>query len=562
MSDETRIGYLGPEGTFGEEAARASRPDAQLIACADINRTVESLLREDTDLALLPIDNVIAGPVGETLDAIAAHHEALVIADMCVMPVRQALGSFGTQTSIRTIRSRDNTLAQCDRYLRAHYPNALRQPVSSTSRAIADVAEARDKSLAAVGNPRAMERYGLPIIEKNISNDNNKMRFVLLARREHGVRAPTGRDTTSVLITPPADRAGLLREALDIINGQFDLNVSALYSRPDKRGGLRFFLDLEGHVDDEPVASCLRELENQLHDYRIGLAVLGSFPRTSFAIKRIKTIGIIGGTGAMGQWFRQQLGGAGFDILIAGRNTDLTYEECVAHSNAVLINVPIRHTEDTIARVAPLMTPGQLLVDNTSVKTGPVSAMLEHAPPEVEVLGMHTVFGPAAASLHAQNIVFTRTARSAMLCKEYENIFYKHGARITYTDPAYHDKQMALHQNLEHFTKLVLAEVVCQNFEQPDELDQYSSPNSRASLATMGRVLHTDLDLLAQIQTSNEFGPQMIEDYMSAATTLAAAVRDGDMDVLHKVVEKSAGKLGHRFLTRMLERAREQDISS
>jgi prephenate dehydratase/prephenate dehydrogenase len=556
-----RVGYLGPEGTFGEEAARASRPEAQLMPCTDISHTIESLLHSETDLALLPIDNVIAGSVGETLDAIATHHESLVIADMCVMPVHQALGSFGTQASIRTVRSRGNTLAQCDRYLRAHYPNVVRQAVSSTSRAIADVAEARDKSLAAVGNPRAMERYGLPILERNISNDNNKMRFVLLARRDQGMRAPTGRDTTSVLIAPPADRAGLLREALDIINGQFGLNVSALFSRPDRRGGLRFFLDLEGHVEDEAVASCLSALETRLRPHRINLAVLGSFPRSSFSTRRIKTIGIIGGTGAMGQWFKKQLGSAGFDILVAGRSTDLTYEECVAHSNVVLVNVPIRHTDDTIARVAPMMTSGQVLVDNTSVKSGPVAAMLEHAPPDVEVLGMHTIFGPKVTSLHAQNVVFTRTPRSAGLCREFENIFYKHGARITYTDPAHHDKQMALHQNLEHFTKLVLAEVVCQNFEQPDELDQYSSPNSRASLATMGRVLHTDLDLLAQIQTGNEHGPQMIDAYMQAATALANAVRDGDMDVLYKTVEKSAGKLGHRFLTRMLERAREQDVA-
>ncbi|MFK7887317.1 MAG: prephenate dehydrogenase/arogenate dehydrogenase family protein [Gammaproteobacteria bacterium] len=557
-----RVGYLGPEGTFGEEAARASRPDAQLIPFAGIEQTVAALLSGDTDLALLPIDNVIAGPVGETLDVLAAQREHVVIADMCVMPVRHALGSFGTQTSIRTICSRGNTLTQCDRFLSAHYPNTTREAVSSTSRAIADVAESRDKSIAAIGNPRAMERYGVPILERNISDQNNKMRFVLLARRDQGIRAPTGRDTTSLIITPPADRAGMLREALDIISGQFQLNVSALYSRPDQRGGLRFFLDIEGHVEDDPVANCLRELENELRTYRIELTVLGSFPRSSFSTKRIKSIGIIGGTGAMGQWFRQHLGSAGFDVLIAGRNTDLTYEECVAHSNAVLINVPIQHTEATIANIAPMMTAGQLLVDNTSVKTGPVNAMMLHAPSKVEVLGMHTVFGPAAASLRGQNVIFTRTARSTTLCKEFENIFYKHGARITYTDPAHHDKQMALHQNLEHFTKLVLAEVVCQSFDEPDTLDQYSSPNSRASLATMGRVLHTDLDLLAQIQMANAHGPQMIETYVNVANSLAQAIEKQDMNVLYKIVEKSAGKLGHRFLTRMLERARDQDQST
>ena len=555
-----RLGYLGPEGTFGEEAARSYQRDATLVPKPTIAGAIAALLGGSLDRVLLPIDNVIAGPVGETLDQLYLHRDDIVIADMRLLTVNHALGSFGTQTSIEVIRSRDNTLAQCGQFLSEHYPSARREAVSSTSAAIRELAQSRDKAAAAIGNPLAMERYGLPVVAHNVSDsDNNRMRFVLLARHEEGLRAPTGRDATSLVLAPPADRVGILRDALQIISGNWGLSLMAMHSRPDGRGGLRFHLDVEGHMDDDTVAACVEELERALGDDRVGVHVLGCYPRCSFIEPKIKSIGIIGGTGAMGQWLKATFAHAGYDVLIAGRKTDLTYAECVAHSDVVLMNVPIRNTDEMISAVGPLLGKGQLLVDNTSIKTQPVAAMLKAAGAEVEVLGMHTVFGPEAASLHGQNVVFTRTDRSAALSEEFEHIFYKHGARITYTDCEHHDRQMAFHQNLEHFTKLVLAEVLCESFDDPDSLDRFSSPNSRASLATIGRVLHIDLDLLAQIQSWNLQGPDMIRKFIDVATRLGQAVEKNDMHALQKSVEKSAGQLGHRFLADMLARSRERD---
>jgi len=327
-----RVGYLGPEGTFGEEAARASRPEAQLIPCANIEQAAAALLSSDTDLALLPIDNVMAGPVGETLDELYHHHNDVIIADMRVRKVSHVLGGFGTQESVRVVRSRDNTLAQCARFLSRNYPLAEREAVNSTSEAIRALSQSRDKSVAAIGNPRAMERYGVPVLAHSVSDHNdNKMRFVILARRDTGPRAPTGRDATSLIIAPPADRAGLLKDALDIISGDCGLSLMSLNSRPDQQGGLRFYLDIEGHLEDDGVARCVNQLTRRLSADRVGVHHLGSYPRCAFVVPRIKTIGIIGGTGAMGQWLQRTLARAGYDVLVAGRNTDLTYEECVAH---------------------------------------------------------------------------------------------------------------------------------------------------------------------------------------------------------------------------------------
>jgi prephenate dehydrogenase len=144
---------------------------------------------------------------------------------------------------------------------------------------------------------------------------------------------------------------------------------------------------------------------------------------------RLHTIGLIGGTGLMGRWFRPFFEKAGYQILISGRTTPLTYQECIAQSDAVIINVPISHTIEVIHKLGHFFRPGQLMVDNTSIKTQPVAAMLEVAPEGAEVLGMHTVFGPAITELRRQNVIFTSTSQSGELAQEFEEFSISMGRR-------------------------------------------------------------------------------------------------------------------------------------
>ena len=139
-------------------------------------------------------------------------------------------------------------------------------------------------------------------------------------------------------------------------------------------------------------------------------------------------------------------------------------------------------------------------------------AMLRWAADGVEVLGMHTIFGPNVRidSLRQQNIVFTKTDKSGALSDEWVSLFYKHGARVTLTEPAQHDAQMALHQNLTHLTALVLAHVLADLFPNPRDTEAYSSPNSRHALTTMGRVLSADTELLQEIQEHNPAASEII----------------------------------------------------
>ncbi len=552
-----RIGFLGPAGTYTEEAAMAAVADAAYLPYPSIEAVFEAVQQREVDRGLVPIENVIQGPVTETLDNLYHYAQTVKIVGMLIQPIEHAIGALVPPERITRIMSKDQALKQCSAYLQAHHPHAQQLDVASTSAAIATIVNEQLQDAAAIGSAQAMAQYNLPILARDIGNvNNNKTRFTLLGPANASYHVPTGKDATTFVIYPPSDRMGILEEILAIISREYHLNLSSIHSRPDTRGTFRFYMEVEGHLEESAVAACLAALEKHLNPDEVQIHTFGSYPRCPFNEPRLRTIGIIGGTGQMGQWFQRFFAPAGYDVLISGRRTSLTYEQCITQSDAVIINVPIKNTVDTIKQVGQWFRPGQLIADNTSIKTQPVAAMLEAMPEGVEVLGMHTVFGPAVESLHGQNVVFTRTDVSGELAREFENIFYKYGAKITYTDPETHDRQMAFHQNLEHFTKLVLAQVLRGQFGDPFEMDSYSSPNSRTSLVTMGRILNADPDLYSEIQAYNLQGPDMIHAYLEAAQQLGQALIAGDVDIFKAEMVSSATELGSPYLQDMLEKSK------
>ncbi|PON14219.1 hypothetical protein C2W62_30210 [Candidatus Entotheonella serta] len=548
-----RIGFLGPAGTYTEEAAMAAVADATYRPYPSIEAVFEAVQQGEVDRGLVPIENVIQGPVTETLDNLYHYATTVKIVDMLVLPIEHTIGALVPAEKITRIMSKDQALKQCSVYLQANCPSAQQLEVASTSAAIETIVKEQLQDAAAIGSAQAMAQYNLPILARDIGNvNNNKTRFTLLGPSTAGYHVPTGKDATTFVIYPPSDRMGILEEILAVISREYRLNLSSIHSRPDTRGAFRFYMEIEGHLEEPAVAACLDALEKQLSPDEVHIHTFGSYPRCPFNQPQLRTIGIIGGTGQMGQWFQRFFAPAGYNVLISGRRTPLTYEQCVAQSDAVIINVPIKNTVDTIKQVGQWFRPGQLIADNTSIKTQPVAAMLDAVPEGVEVLGMHTVFGPAVETLHGQNVVFTRTETSGELSREFENIFYKYGAKITYTDPETHDRQMAFHQNLEHFTKLVLAQVLRSQFGDPFEMASYSSPNSRTSLVTMGRILNADPDLYSEIQAYNLQGPDMIRSYIEAAQILGQALIAGDVETFKTEMVSSATTLGQAYLQDML----------
>ena len=552
-----RLGFLGPAGTYTEEAAKATVADATYIPYPSIEAVFEAVTQQEVDQGLVPIENVIQGPVTETLDYLYRYVKTVKIVNQRLLPIQHAIGALGSASQITQVLSKDQALKQCSTYLQTHYPNAAHIEVASTSAAMDMIMTEQRQDAAAIGSPQAMQQYELPILDTDIGNvKNNKTRFALLGPTTAPYHERTGRDATLLVIYPPSDRKGILEEILSVVSQDYELNLSAIHSRPDTQGVFRFYMEVDGHIEDPAVAACLESLAQKLGDEYVEIQTFGSYPRCPFNEPRLQTIGIIGGTGQMGKWFNKFFTEAGYTVLISGRRTPLTYAQCIAQSDAVIINVPIKNTMDTIRELGPHFRPGQLITDNTSIKTQPVTAMLESVAPGVEVLGMHTVFGPAVESLRRQNVVFTRTPESGELSREFETIFYKYGAKITYTDPENHDRQMAFHQNLEHFTKVVLSQVLQAQFKDPFEMDSYSSPNSRTSLITMGRILNADPELYSEIQSFNLQGPAMIQAYLEAAQHLGQALINGQVETFKTAMETHAEQLGTTYLEETLKKSK------
>jgi prephenate dehydrogenase len=555
------VGFLGPEGTYTDEAAKQLFPDTTRIAYPSIDAVFEAVAARAVSFGVVPIESLVQGPVTETLDNLFRYAGQVAIGEMLVLPIDHALGGLGRPDEVRRVLSKDQALQQCSAYLAHTYPQAALVETPSTTAAMEMIAREGWRDAAAIGNASAIQQYGLEILARGIGNPpQNKTKFAVLGDRYH---APTGSDATSLVIYPHRDRIGLLQDILHLISRESGLNLSSIHSRPDTKGGFRFYMEVEGHLEDPAVAQCLAAMGRALASDDVEVRVFGTYPRRMFNEPRLHTIGVIGGTGQMGRWFRPFFDRAGYRVLISGRTTPLSYQQCIERSDVVIFNVPISHTVELIHKLGPYFRPGQLMVDNTSIKTQPVTAMLEAAPEGVEVLGMHTVFGPAVAELRRQNVVFTATPRSGELAQEFEGIFYKYGATITHTTPEHHDRQMAFHQNLEHFTKVVLAEVLRVQFGGPEVMARYSSPNSRLSLITMGRVLKGDPGLYAEIQTQNLEGPGMIQEYLRVAGDIGRALMEKDASRFAQAMSQCAEAFGNDFLAHAVETSNAiQDVTS
>ena len=271
-----RVGYLGPPGTFAEEALLGQR---DLAAGTPVPlRTVPEVLtaveRGDVDAGLVPIENSIDGTVTVTLDTLAFDTDLLVQREidlpislhLCVKP--------GTRLAdVTTVVSHPSPFGQCRTWLARKLANADLEAANSTADAARRVAESSQSDRASIGTAHAARLYGLEVLASEIEDHpENETRFVLVGP---GVPAPTGHDKTSIVCFQREDRPGSLLAILQEFAARA-INLTKLESRPTRRGlgQYCFFIDFAGHVDDELVADCLRNLAARQAEVKF----LGSYP--------------------------------------------------------------------------------------------------------------------------------------------------------------------------------------------------------------------------------------------------------------------------------------------
>ena len=280
-----RVAFLGPAGTFSEEALRLAAGDADYepVAMPTIHAAVEAVESGDAERALVPFENSIEGTVRPTLDALAFDTERVRIVGEFDHDVHQMLiaGAEIELGSIETVLSHPQGSAQCAGFLREHLPNAAVETVSSTSEAVRRVTGEGDPAhpAAALGSAAAARAYGGVVLRENVEDAaGNVTRFAWLAPAD-STPPPEDPDaawrTTLVFFELGDDHPGALVEALAVLSDR-QINMTRIESRPRRSAGLGsylFFLDLDGRADRGIVAAGIEALRGRAETVR----VLGSY---------------------------------------------------------------------------------------------------------------------------------------------------------------------------------------------------------------------------------------------------------------------------------------------
>ncbi|MEM7338212.1 MAG: prephenate dehydratase [Actinomycetota bacterium] len=270
-----RIAYLGPSGTFTEQAllSQTDLAGGELVPLPKFTDVLTAASEGAVDMGFVAIENAIEGTVNITLDALAFDHDLLIQREVVLDIHLNLMAKPGTSLSdLQKVSSHPVANAQCRKFLHKELPDVAVKAANSTAEA-AQLA-ANEAGTAAIGPALAAEQYDLEVLAADVADHaGNQTRFVLVG--PSGVPAPSGHDKTTVVLTQREDRPGSLVSILQEFSAR-NINLSKLSSRPVKTelGQYCFIIDLNGHIADDVTAEALRNVRAKYADVKF----LGSYP--------------------------------------------------------------------------------------------------------------------------------------------------------------------------------------------------------------------------------------------------------------------------------------------
>ncbi|MDP1659551.1 MAG: prephenate dehydratase [Methylotenera sp.] len=275
LEKELSIAFLGPLGTYSEEAAlKQFGLGRSAVVCGSIDEVFRTLEADQADYGVVPVENSTEGAIGLTLDLLLS--SKLKVCGEITLPIHHCLLSKQTDISkISHVFSHTQSLAQCHEWLSKTLPKADREAVTSNARAaqmIHDLVSTDGTFAAAIASKRAAELFNLNVLAENIEDDaKNTTRFLVLGT--HDVAA-SGTDKTSLVMTSK-NIPGAMVELLEPLS-RHGVSMTKFESRPSKQGlwDYVFFVDIEGHQADAKVKAALAECQQRASF----LKVLGSYP--------------------------------------------------------------------------------------------------------------------------------------------------------------------------------------------------------------------------------------------------------------------------------------------
>lgn len=546
--------FLGPKGTNTENALKCFAPHAERVCCVSVAEVFAAVASSKVDSGFVALENVVEGPVTETLDLLLEYSGLVYVESSYIAEINHALGVLPLPSSSReavndfsritSVMSHPQAISQCSDFLRGQLPHAMVDYADSSSAAATLIQERMLYNAAVITSQETLKDYGFETIAQNISNvANNRTRFAII--RKGDIRDPEklilisdqwafpdDRDfVTTIAINPKRDRQGLLLDILNVISVAQGINMVSIHSRPDSAGGFVFFLDLEGHPGQSRIRECLLGLQEYCRLVTGGtseLSILGAYEYTPFRKLRFKSIGIIGGKGVMGQWFSRFFAEIGYPVVLYDVDSSMTLAELSEQCDVLLISVPLSQSADVARDLVKVARSGQLIVENCSIK-GCIHPSFEMGIAEgVEVLGVHTMFGGDIPSIKGEHVIITKTKASGERAQAFEDLLYKHGAMIVYSTANEHDQAVAYIQSLEHLLAIAIGDTLASEFASHEQIDAFSTRNSRQLEAIIGRIVKQSDSLIADLQMLNPQSQSARKRFLEILFKLVFALEYGD----------------------------------
>lgn len=295
-----RISYLGPEGTFTEEALRLLEPGAEQLSCANVTAALNAVRSGAADGAVVPLENSLEGGITTTLDEFAWGEPLLITAEL-LLPVRfSLLARPDTEIGhIKRVYTHPAAITQCRAFTSRELPDAVVVSAPSTAAAAQEVALPGSPYDAAIAASIAGEHYGLVELAGDIGDRSDTVTRFIRVSRPGALPEPTGADRTTLVVFLADDHPGALLEMLTEFSVR-GVNLSRIESRPTRDGiGHYFFhFDFEGHVAEERVGEAISGLHRICEEVRF----LGSYPRADGVAPQIKRGTADADFSEAGQW--------------------------------------------------------------------------------------------------------------------------------------------------------------------------------------------------------------------------------------------------------------------
>jgi prephenate dehydratase/prephenate dehydrogenase len=550
------VATLGPEKSHAWQAASQYAPDAEIIVYPHTRGLIDGFVAGEAQFAIVPVYNTRAGENKKFFRLFDRINQGYWI-DNIVLPANLSLGTFAPaegEGELEVLVGKRSVFRQCEEYIGNTFPDIALLSVHDIDQAIERIRNQGLSGHGIIDTEEMLYNHNLHVFEREVA-PHNRTRYAVLG---HELARSTGYDATAFITHPLDDRVGML---VDIL-GEFSrrgINILDMRSEGDiKTQKLQIYIEAEGHCNDSVVSGAIAHIEQQIIGRDNSIHLLGSFPRVDMRTKYIHSFGFIG-TGAMSAWFADRLENEGYQVIMTGRSSSIRPQDMIREVDVVVICVPISATVATIKEYAPLLEDGQALVLLAGESETTLNTAVEVTGKGVEVMLVHNLWGPQAATMKDKNAIVVRTSRSGRFCSEFEAFLYKHGAAIYQDAPEKHDLLMGVGQKLPTVISVALAMTLDNNKITADDIASHCTLTSLYPILAMARVHSQNPRTYAEIMATSGDSRKIVLDFMANLASVMNIADKGDIVELCTLIERNSGHLTREFLTARMGQAKAVD---